>query len=91
MACTPLTERHWAPMEGHPETFISSKNQQFEPPQLVTQAWMPIHRFISESNPHRQPDTRSAYVSHRRSRRIDPGWWTMSCSYQSALTAGHRT
>jgi len=46
MACTPLTERHWAPMEGHPETFISSKTQQFEPPQLVAQPWAPIHTEV---------------------------------------------
>ena len=31
-------------MEGHPESSISSKNQQFEPPQVVAQAWTPIHR-----------------------------------------------
>jgi hypothetical protein len=30
-------------MEGHPESSISSKNQQFEPPQLVAQPWAPIH------------------------------------------------
>jgi hypothetical protein len=30
-------------MEGHPESSISSKNQQFEPPQFVAQAWTPIH------------------------------------------------
>jgi hypothetical protein len=30
-------------MEGHPESSISSKNQQFEPPQVVAQAWTPIH------------------------------------------------
>jgi len=30
-------------MEGHPESSISSKNQQSEPPQVVAQAWTPIH------------------------------------------------
>jgi hypothetical protein len=30
-------------MEGHPESFISSKNQQFKPSQLVAQTWAPIH------------------------------------------------
>jgi hypothetical protein len=30
-------------MEGHPESSISSENQQLEPSQLVTQAWTPIH------------------------------------------------
>src|SRR5919112_348454 len=32
-----------APIEGHPESSISSNNQQFEPPQVVAQAWTPIH------------------------------------------------
>jgi hypothetical protein len=30
-------------MEGHPESFISSKNQQLEPLQLEAQDWTPIH------------------------------------------------
>lgn len=30
-------------MEGHPESSIFSKNQQFEPPQPVAQAWTPTH------------------------------------------------
>jgi hypothetical protein len=30
-------------MEGHPESSTSSKNQLFELPQLVAQAWTPIH------------------------------------------------
>ena len=30
-------------MEGRPEISISSKNQQFEAPQVVAQAWTPIH------------------------------------------------
>jgi hypothetical protein len=32
-------------MEGHPESFVSSKNQDFKPPQLMAQAWKPIHSF----------------------------------------------
>jgi hypothetical protein len=32
-------------MEGHPESSISSENQQLEPSQLVTQAWTPIHSW----------------------------------------------
>jgi hypothetical protein len=30
-------------MESHPESSIFPKNQQFEPPQPVAQAWTPIH------------------------------------------------
>src|SRR4051794_5719920 len=64
---------------------------------------MPAHVFLvsgastisnvvtSESNPHRQPDTGSTYVSHRLPRLRDPEWWTMWRSHQSALTAGRRT
>jgi len=40
-----------APMEGRPEISISSKNQQFKPPQLVAQAWTPIHSH-SVLDPH---------------------------------------
>src|SRR4051794_25998918 len=36
-----------APTEGHPESSISSKNQQFELPQLVARAWTPIHTNCS--------------------------------------------
>jgi hypothetical protein len=37
-------------MEGHPEISVSSKNQQFEPPQLMAQAWTPIHSKWGKSN-----------------------------------------
>jgi hypothetical protein len=43
---TPVTsdlEVGSTPMEGRPEISISSKNQQFEAPQVVAQAWTPIH------------------------------------------------
>jgi hypothetical protein len=36
-------------MQSHPANSISSKNQQFERPQLVAQAWTPIHRCHGDS------------------------------------------
>src|SRR5690349_21740677 len=57
----------------------------------VSGAGMISNVVTSGSNPHRQPDTGSTDVSHRLPRPRGPAWWTMWCSHQSALTAGHRT